>query len=98
VIRELLVNVAKHASTDHAVVAIKTVGNTLHIIVTDYGVGCDASRALAKHGMPDGFGLFNIQKLIEHLGGQLVFESMLGEGCRANILIPVLSRNKEGSP
>jgi signal transduction histidine kinase len=88
VVRELLVNVAKHASTDRAVVAIKTVGDTLSIIVTDYGVGCDATRALAKNGLPDGFGLFNIQKLVEYLGGRLALESMPGEGCQATILIP----------
>lgn len=95
VVRELLVNVAKHASTDRAVVAIKTVGGTLHIIVTDSGVGCDVSKVLAKHGMPDGFGLFNTQKMIEHLGGQLVIESMPGKGCRVSIHIPLPSRIKE---
>jgi len=96
VIRELLINVAKHAGTNHAVVAIKTVERTLHIVVTDDGVGCDPSKALAKHDMPDGFGLFNTHKMIEHLGGQLVFESIPGEGCLAAIRIPLSSRIKEG--
>jgi len=97
VVRELLLNVAKHASTDHAHVAIITGSNTLNVTVTDYGVGFDTAEVLKKHKRSGGFGIFNIRQRIEHLGGSLTIESMPGKGSRATITVPLPSKGKQES-
>jgi len=95
VVRELLLNVAKHANTDRALVDFKTVESDLLLTVTDYGIGFDPARVLEKRSRSNGFGIFNIQQRIEHLNGTLALASIPGEGSRATIRIPMLKTKAE---
>lgn len=95
VVRELLLNVAKHAGTDRAHIDIRTRGDDLHLIVTDSGKGFDTARVLEKRSRSYGFGIFNIRQRIEHLNGTLGLESMPGAGSRAAISVPMLNGQTE---
>ncbi|MEX5216421.1 MAG: PAS domain S-box protein [Nitrospiraceae bacterium] len=84
--RELLMNVVKHAKTDHATLSVEVSGDgVLTIAVTDHGAGFDLSvekLAAVKH-----FGLFSIRERMGALGGQLNIESRPGEGTRATMVL-----------
>ena len=95
VVRELLLNVAKHANTDRAIISVTTGANTLNVTVTDYGIGFDAATANKKIGRTGGFGIFSIKQRIEHLDGTLTLESKPGEGSRATITVPLLSKDEQ---
>lgn len=95
-VRELLLNVAKHARTDRAFIDIKTKTKTVTITVRDHGIGFDTTKALAKHHRSGGFGLYNIAQRIEHLGGNLTIESTPGTGSLATIIFPLLARYTQG--
>jgi PAS domain S-box-containing protein len=95
VIRELLLNVAKHAGTDRAQVDIRSSGDDLHLIVTDNGKGFDTMRVLEKRNRSNGFGIFNVRQRIEHLNGILDLKSMPGAGSRATISVPLLNGQAE---
>jgi PAS domain S-box-containing protein len=95
VVRELLLNVAKHANTDRAIISVTTGANTLNVTVTDYGIGFDAATANKKIGRTGGFGIFSIKQRIEHLDGTLTLESKPGEGSRAIITVPLRSKNEQ---
>lgn len=95
VVRELLLNVAKHANTDRAIISVTTGANTLNVTVTDYGIGFDAATANKKIGRTGGFGIFSIKQRIEHLGGTLTLESKPGEGSRAIITVPLRSKDEQ---
>ncbi len=86
-VRELLLNVVKHAETDHAVVRVEKTDESILIEVCDEGKGFDAARALG--GSRDGFGLFNLRERIEMLGGHLEIDSVAGQGTQVSLQAPV---------
>lgn len=66
--RELLINVAKHAGTDRARLALMQRDGQLTLTVEDGGVGVvDVARAL---GNTQGFGLASIRERLVYLGGK----------------------------
>jgi signal transduction histidine kinase len=84
-LRELLINVAKHAGTRCARVSLcRTVGG-VRIAVADDGIGFDTSTA-------GGFGLASVRERIEHLGGSFVVDSAPGTGTTALLLAPLVRR------
>jgi signal transduction histidine kinase len=86
-IRELLVNVIKHARASRAKILITSVRNNLRIVVQDDGSGFvpfpDQHR-----GTITGFGLFNIRERLHHLGAEIKIESSPDKGTKATLIIP----------
>lgn len=87
-IRELLINIVKHARASRASVAINSGDETLIIEVRDDGVGL-AQRASPDARQPEagGFGLFALRDRIDMLGGQISFDT--GPGTRVTLQVPV---------
>jgi signal transduction histidine kinase len=76
-VRELLVNVVKHAHANTTKVTTRRENGRIRITVEDDGVGFEASSATSKGGAARGYGLFSIQERMNHLGGHVDIE---GEG------------------
>ena len=89
IVRELLLNVAKHAGTESSQVSLAREADFIVITVEDYGVGFDVDEASAKRANAGGFGLFNVQQKIEYLGGRLTMDSAPGKGTRVMIMMPL---------
>jgi signal transduction histidine kinase len=87
IIRELMRNIAKHAQACTALISVDTVDENIHINVVDDGVGFDIQEISSR---PDagGFGLFNIQERLHHLGGSLELRSTPGRGTSVAIIAP----------
>lgn len=82
-IRELLLNVAKHAGSDSVAVTLTPEDNEmLKVIVADSGVGFDPEF------WHDGTGLLNIQRRLEMVGGSLSIDSQMNAGTIATLLAP----------
>ncbi len=88
-VRELLINIAKHARTGSARVVINRKGDEVSICVEDEGVGFDLAEAQLKPATAGGFGLYNVRQRIEYLGGRLAVESAPGSGTRTMIIAPL---------
>lgn len=88
-VRELLINVAKHAATKDAAVFSERDGGTMTIRVEDRGGGFDTSLTDRMQPREGGFGLLDLRRRIEHLGGELTIASSPGEGTRATIRVPL---------
>jgi PAS domain S-box-containing protein len=73
-LRELLVNVAKHAGTQRAKVAIREGADGVSVVVQDEGSGFDPKAGRS------GFGLRNVLERVETLGGRVAIESAPGQG------------------
>lgn len=85
-VRELLINVAKHAHTDTVGIKVGREGDRIVIITEDDGIGF--YPGIIEDGLTgkeDGFGLFNIRRRIIHLGGTFGVESSPGLGTRVTI-------------
>jgi len=95
-VRELLINIAKHARTDRAAVSIRREGKTVGIAVADQGRGFDASAFGDGFSRTGGFGLFSIKERLGHLGGRLLIESSPGRGTRVTLTAPLKSGRGQG--
>jgi len=92
-VRELLINVVKHARAKKIKVSIQKVGSRIRVSVEDDGVGFDSTKAESLIISKEAFGLFSIRERLEHLGGNLDIISSPGCGCRVTITSP-LSREE----
>ena len=77
-VRELLINVAKHAKVNAAHLDAQTVDNTVVITVSDMGAGFDAANGGKTAVL--GLGLAIVRERIEFSGGRVSFDSTPGAG------------------
>ncbi len=92
-VRELLLNVAKHAKTDKAAVKIARAGtDQIELMVSDQGSGFDTRQiSTAKSYQQFGgsrLGLFTIRERIEFSGGRVEVVSRPGEGTQVTVVLP----------
>lgn len=88
-VRELLLNVLKHAGTAEAYVNVHKTDKQMEIEVVDHGSGFDPLKKVNQPGPTGGFGLLNIQERLRWLGGKLDLNSAPGSGTRAKIILPL---------
>ncbi len=87
-VRELLLNVVKHAKTDIAYVSVERSGNHIHITVEDRGVGFDISAEKKFARERAHMGLFSIEERLRLFGGDLKIMSEPGRGTKVRIILP----------
>jgi len=87
--RELLINVAKHAGTDHARIVVAREDDRYRLTVEDDGAGFDPGALVPDTSRDCRYGLLSIQIRMERLGGSAVFESAPGQGSRMTLLAPL---------
>jgi len=88
-VRELLVNVAKHARARKVKVTVRKMENNISIHVTDDGVGFNAAKMNFYFDENKGFGLFSIRERLHHLGGQMEIRSQKNRGTRVILYAPL---------
>ncbi len=85
-VRELLVNIVKHAQAQNVKVSIGRDNDKVRIEVADDGVGFIPSPQLNKTG---GFGLFSIRERLNYLGGSIEIASKPGQGTHITLIAPI---------
>ena len=88
-VRELLLNVAKHAKAKNVVVAVERVEENIEIRVEDDGTGFVPLLVCQPTGKKSCLGLFSIKQRIEYLGGTMNTDSEPGRGTRITLLVPM---------
>ena len=86
-VRELLINVAKHAGTDSATVDSECRGGDVLIRVTDNGKGYDPGMVSARPQR--GLGLISIRERLSLIGGTVEIRTALGAGTRSVLTVPL---------
>jgi len=87
-VRELLINVAKHANTDIAHVDCRIIKGQIVVTVADSGKGFEPEAIFSEAGNR-GFGLISIRERLVGLGGTMDCESSPGNGSRVTLKVPV---------
>ena len=90
-VRELLINVVKHAGVKEANVYVTQRENVVVIHVEDQGKGIVPDELDLPRSQEGGFGLFSIRERLSWLGGKLEINSSPGGGTSAQVFIPVLA-------
>ncbi len=95
-VRELLVNVAKHAGADEVALRLRWLDDGIEVLVKDNGKGFHrAARSsiadlnLGSQASQDGFGLFNIYERASDLGGRVSLRSEPLKGTAVKIHLPL---------
>jgi len=87
-IKELIINVVKHARAKRLKVDFKRNGDMLEITVEDNGIGFTYNPDLHKLNN-NIYGLFSIQERMSDLGGSIIIDSVLDKGTKAQLVIPL---------
>ncbi len=88
-VRELLINVAKHARVEKAVVGIDHgQADTLRVTVSDSGAGFDPD-AVRSAGGSAGFGLISVRERLGFLSGKVSIRSNPGNGTSVILEVPL---------
>jgi signal transduction histidine kinase len=87
-VRELMINVIKHAQANKVALRIVEENDLLTIGVEDNGIGMDRTRDL-KDPKHSGFGLFSIEERIQNVGGSMDINSKLGSGTKITLFLPI---------
>jgi signal transduction histidine kinase len=90
-VRELVMNVLKHAKTEAAQVSLRRIADHFHVDVEDHGVGFDP-RATSQG---TGFGLLSVREQIARLGGTLEIESAPERGTHVSVRVPLSTYKAE---
>jgi len=85
-VRELLMNVVKHAQASSIYVSIARQKDQIVVALRDDGNGFKAQEVMSQ---TDGFGLLSIQEALNRLGGRLIIESVPKAGCTATMTAPL---------
>ncbi|MCK5570850.1 MAG: PAS domain S-box protein [Spirochaetes bacterium] len=93
-VRELLLNVVKHAKTNSVCVSVMKNGRNVYITVKDDGKGFDISGVNPYKNTTGGFGLFSIRERLNYIGGELEINSKPGHGTKVIMRLP-LNQNKK---
>jgi signal transduction histidine kinase len=88
-VRELLINVAKHACISEARVTVRGGGTHIVAVVADKGKGFDPRRKPLSSVNAGGFGLIGLSKRIALLGGSFEIDSRPGKGTKATVTLPL---------
>ncbi|NMC95317.1 MAG: PAS domain S-box protein, partial [Syntrophorhabdus sp.] len=89
-VRELLMNVTKHAQANVAKITIRRVNDSITVHVADNGIGFVPSKMSFYRDENKGFGLFSIRERLRHLSGQMEVRSGRGRGTRVILTAPLV--------
>jgi CheY-like chemotaxis protein len=88
-VRELLLNIVKHARVHHAQVLMRRFEiSEIELTVADEGAGFDPEKIEAAQYTTGGFGLFSIRERLSYLGGRMIVQSAPGHGSRFTLIAP----------
>lgn len=95
-IRELLVNIVKHAGTNNLQVSCQRNNRQIIIVVADAGIGFEPQLSATPSPETGGFGLFSIRERLHLLGGEMTIVASPGHGTRVTLVAPLQDTTKEG--
>jgi signal transduction histidine kinase len=87
-VRELLMNIVKHAGVSRALLAVEVESECLFITVQDHGRGFEPS-SLQSTRLGQHFGLESVRQRMGNIGGTFVVDSTIGKGTRITLTIPL---------
>jgi PAS domain S-box-containing protein len=93
-IKELVINVIKHARADRLNITFKRINKALEITIEDDGVGFNYNPDLLKL-RSNSLGLFSIQERMSDLGGSMEVNSIIDKGTKIKLTVPLQNHINE---
>jgi PAS domain S-box-containing protein len=87
-VRELLINVTKHAKAQNVRVSIQSDNAGVQVCVDDNGIGFTLPGTGVPAGQSNSFGLFSIKERLHYVGGHLDIKTAPGQGTCITLHVP----------
>jgi len=95
-VRELLVNIVKHARAKNVKVTVRKIDTKICVTAEDDGKGFNVSKVKSRKYKTRGFGLFSIHERLKYIGGHIEIDSAPKKGTRVTLTAPIDNKkNKE---
>lgn len=88
-VRELLMNVVKHARASKTIITLTNHEDNVVISVKDDGVGFSIEDLALLRNQDMGFGLFSVKERMDSIGGSIKIESEPGSGTQVILVAPL---------
>lgn len=88
-VRELLMNVTKHAAAKNVSIRIQRANERIRVDVEDDGAGFDLSTLESHQSKRMSFGLFSLRERLSRIGGAFRIESVIGDGTKVTLEAPL---------
>lgn len=88
-VRELCLNVQKHAQARQVGIATCCDATSLRICVSDDGIGFSTAQVSRGFSRSGGFGLASTRVQMQAIGGRLDIATLAGQGTRATLVLPL---------
>ena len=88
VLREGLMNIARHSHASNANVTLRQTGTEIRGTLTDDGIGFDLAVPASDHGV----GLSSMRERINKLKGELTIQSSPGRGAKISFILPLAAK------
>jgi PAS domain S-box-containing protein len=89
VAQEALHNIAKHSQASKISIELKGTSDSLHLDITDDGVGFVQKGPSARHGL----GLISMRERLHLIGGTFIITTEPGSGTRIHATVPMTKAN-----
>lgn len=96
-LRELLVNIVKHAEAKNVEITVQTTADEICIEIEDDGTGFEVTDEFAVATGQEGLGLFSVSERLARMHGRCSITSKPGHGTRITLAVPVQERETEKS-
>ena len=87
IVRELMVNVVKHAKAETATISVLRAADEIKIAVKDDGIGFDDTKIRPKSS-DEGFGILSITERVNSIGGRMEIQSQINSGTTVIVTVP----------
>ncbi len=94
-VRELLLNIVKHAEARSAKVSVEMNDGNIYISIEDDGKGFDIGKVESFSIEGKHYGLFSIRERISFIGGTFQISSKLGKGTLMELVVPMQMEQEE---
>lgn len=91
IVQEALTNIVRHARARHVRLELRRRGSTLHLKISDDGIGFDPHEAQARAAHGTSLGLVGMQERVLLAGGELMIEAAHGHGTTIRAQFPISS-------
>lgn len=93
-IREVIINVIKHASAKHITVTVTEEEDEIYLTVEDDGCGFDYESTVPQATDHGGYGIFSLRERLHQLGGTFDIESSPGSGTIVIVTAPLKHKKR----
>jgi signal transduction histidine kinase len=91
IVQEALTNIVRHAHAQHVCLELRRRGSTLHLKISDDGIGFDPHEAQARATHGASLGLVGMQERVLLARGKLIIEAEHGRGTTIHAHFPISS-------